>query len=232
MNELVHRAGYTRAYRALEASGILAFSLAATYLGWLVWEGARAQAEVAGWILPLAVLLAILLADFVSGIFHFLADNFGTENTFWVGPNVIGPFREHHVHPRAMCDHDFIETNGNSCLICLPAMALDAALLAPAASPYHLFAAGLALGFFCGILLTNQFHKWSHLEDPGGLIGLLQRARLILEPRQHDVHHTPPFDRYYCITTGWLNAPLDRIKFFPRLERFIRWIVPGQGSPA
>ena len=65
------------------------------------------------------------------------------------------------------------------------------------------------------ILLTNQFHKWSHLEDPPAWVALLQRTRLILSPVQHEVHHTPPFDRYYCITTGWMNPPLDWIGFFP-----------------
>jgi ubiquitin-conjugating enzyme E2 variant len=227
----VSREGYTKAYRAIEALGIVAFFLMAAFLGWRLYVGAVALPDHAWWVLLLAFFSAVLLADFISGLFHFLADNFGTEETLWVGPNVIGPFREHHVHPRAMCEHDFVETNGNSCLICLPAMGLVGAFIAPEASPWHLFAAGMALAFFFGILMTNQFHKWSHLEEPKGLVALLQRCRLILEPQQHDVHHTPPFDRYYCITTGWLNAPLDWIGFFPRLERFLRWATRSPRRP-
>jgi ubiquitin-conjugating enzyme E2 variant len=35
------------------------------------------------------------------------------------------------------------------------------------------------------------------------------------------VHHTAPFNRYYCITVGWMNWPLQAIRFFPAME----WLV-------
>src|SRR6267143_1353351 len=34
----------------------------------------------------------------------------------------------------------------------------------------------------------------------------------------HNLHHTEPFNRHYCITNGWLNPLLNKIKFFRRLE--------------
>jgi ubiquitin-conjugating enzyme E2 variant len=45
--------------------------------------------------------------------------------------------------------------------------------------------------------------------------------RLILPPGHHDVHHTAPYERHYCITSGWLNEPLNAIGFFRGLERLI-----------
>lgn len=39
--------------------------------------------------------------------------------------------------------------------------------------------------------------------------------------QHHDVHHTAPFDKYYCITTGWLNWPLTKIGFFKGLEKLV-----------
>jgi len=65
---------------------------------------------------------------------------------------------------------------------------------------------------------TNQFHKWAHQENPSAFARWLQRKRLVLEPAHHQRHHTRPFDVNYCITNGWLNPVLNRLKFFRRLE--------------
>ncbi len=35
------------------------------------------------------------------------------------------------------------------------------------------------------------------------------------------VHHTAPRDKYYCITVGWMNPVLDKIRFF----RFLEWAI-------
>ena len=49
----------------------------------------------------------------------------------------------------------------------------------------------------------------------------LQRARLIISPGHHSVHHAAPYTRNYCITVGWLNGPLRAVRFFETLERVI-----------
>jgi plasmanylethanolamine desaturase len=212
-------------YRYFEALAIVLFLAFEGVLLYGVWEGSQAHPDVAAWVMSAALLGAVLASDFVSGLFHFLADNFGDENTPILGPNVIGPFREHHVLPRKMVEHGFVETNGNNCLICLPAQVAVYCLIPATASPLFLFLATFLSLFFVGIFLTNQFHKWAHLERTPGWLAVLQKTRLILNPEQHDVHHTPPFDRYYCITTGWLNPVLDWLGFFSRLEATIRWVT-------
>jgi ubiquitin-conjugating enzyme E2 variant len=65
---------------------------------------------------------------------------------------------------------------------------------------------------------TNVFHKWAHQEVPPAYARPLQRLRLVLEPAHHELHHTEPFESHYCITNGWLNPLLNRIRFFRRLE--------------
>jgi plasmanylethanolamine desaturase len=52
-------------------------------------------------------------------------------------------------------------------------------------------------------------------------VGLLQSTGLILGRGVHAQHHARPYDASYCITTGWCNAGLERIRFFRTLERLI-----------
>jgi hypothetical protein len=38
------------------------------------------------------------------------------------GPNFIEPFREHHIDPKGIVGHDFVDANGNNSLASLPFM--------------------------------------------------------------------------------------------------------------
>ena len=40
----------------------------------------------------------------------------------------------------------------------------------------------------------------------------------------HQIHHSPPHEYYYCITSGWLNRPLDAIGFWTKAEAFIEYV--------
>ena len=53
------------------------------------------------------------------------------------------------------------------------------------------------------------------------VLKVLQKLHIILPPGHHQLHHSSPYDTYYCITTGWLNWPLAKIGFYRHAERFI-----------
>jgi ubiquitin-conjugating enzyme E2 variant len=53
----------------------------------------------------------------------------------------------------------------------------------------------------------------------------LQARGVLLGRTEHAAHHTRPYDRHYCITTGWCNRPLDAIEFFRRLESVVTAIT-------
>lgn len=215
----------SRAHWLLELSGILAFAVLAALIGYQVYLGAAALGLF--WVLPVLVLPAYLAADLASGLVHFLADNFGSEQTPVLGPNFIGPFRDHHVDPEGITRNGFVDNNGNNCLASLPLM-LPVWLLVPVSSTVWGYLFGAFFLVVClAVFLTNQFHKWAHMDEPPAWVRRLQTWNVILSKEHHDVHHESPYDTYYCITVGFWNPLLDRLRFFERAERLIRKSVPG-----
>jgi hypothetical protein len=88
--------------RVVDGSSMLAFFVLEFLLAREVWRGLhrprrRAARRLAG---AAAFIAGYLTADFASGLFHFLADNYGSTTKPFVGPVFIRPFREHHIDPR------------------------------------------------------------------------------------------------------------------------------------
>lgn len=170
---------------------------------------------------------AYLAADLFSGFVHFLLDNFGSAETPLFGPYFIKPFRDHHVDPLGITRNDFVDTNGNNCIASLPFM-LAVWLAVPVAETAWGYLFGAFFLFVClGVFLTNQFHKWAHMESPPAWAARLQSAGMILSREHHDVHHESPYDTYYCITVGVWDPLFDRLNLFERMERLMRRMLPG-----
>jgi len=215
----------SRGHYMLEVFGILCFAALAVLIFVELYGGAIRFGDL--WLAPILIILAYLAADFLSGFVHFLADNFGSYDTPILGPNFIEPFREHHVDPKGIVGNDFVDANGNNSLATLPFM-LFVWIAVPLETWYYGYLFGTFFLFLClAAFLTNQFHKWAHMEDPPAFVGWLQARGVILSREHHDVHHESPYDTYYCITAGFWNPLLDRIRFYERTERLIRRLVPG-----
>src|SRR5262249_45385042 len=122
-------------------------------------------------------------ADLVSGLVHWAADTWGNQTWPIVGPTLIRSFREHHIDAKAITRHDFVEANGATALVLLPLL-LGVHSIMPAGSSawtrlqYQGSLFTLSLTFF--VFMTNQIHKWAHLDQPPGSVRLLQKIRLIL----------------------------------------------------
>ena len=194
-------AGTSRGHYILEILGIVSFFVLALLMGAEIYQGMTTFGYL--WLLPVIAVIAYLAADFISGFVHFLADNFGSSEMPILGPGFISGFREHHVDPKGITRHDFVDTNGNNSLVSLPFM-----LLAWLVVPMETTVGGYFFGAFfllvcLAVFLTNQFHKWAHMEDPPSLALWLQRRGLILSEEHHDIHHASPYDTYYCITASF-----------------------------
>ena len=205
----------TRRQEVISCSALIgAFLL----LGWLGWRVVT-RLDLPQWWTFAAVVAGLAAADFGSGLVHWAADTWGRDDWPIVGPRLLVPFRVHHVNPADFLRRRFIDTNGEVAMIAVPV------LLALVAIPLDRWWGGpiAVFGFaFCGVgVLTNQIHQWAHMPSPPRVVRALQRCGLFLDRETHAAHHARPYDRRYCITTGWCNRPLDAIDFFRRLESLI-----------
>lgn len=173
------------------------------------------------WLVVLAIPIAHLSGDLVSGFVHWAADTYGSENTPVVGQSLIKPFRMHHLYPRDICVHNLVSTVGNTCILAVPVLALCLYLLWITDHGLLAFIILCTTLMAAATVATNLFHKWAHQESPSKGIRLLQRMRLVLDPDHHQLHHTQPFDKHYCITNGWLNPLLNKIGFFRKIEAIL-----------
>jgi ubiquitin-conjugating enzyme E2 variant len=211
-------AGYTRGHRIYELCGMVGCVASSLWLLVRVLE----SRPFSGWWVPLAALVGMLAADFVSGLFHWGFDTWGKVDTPVVGRLAIRTFRHHHVDAKAITRHDYIETNGHNYGLAFP-VALGVAIgLDPAtATLLHVFVGMSTLSLVVFVCMTSQIHKWAHQDSPSRFVVFLQRWRLIITPEHHSVHHIAPYLRNYCITVGWMNGPLHAVRFFETLERVI-----------
>ena len=170
------------------------------------------------WVLPVT-LAAYLFSDFVSGMVHFMGDTYCNPDTPIIGPGFIKPFRDHHVHPEAITIHDFVELTGNSCLAGIPLLGIAFVLFSESSGFLHFIILLFILFFSLSVIITNIFHKWAHQVNRSGIVLWLQRSGLILSPVNHAIHHSDPFNRHYCMTNGWLNPLLDKLKFFTAIKK-------------
>ncbi|MDH4282360.1 MAG: fatty acid desaturase family protein [Myxococcales bacterium] len=204
--------------------GVLAGSILATATLALFVASSLVRFATEGWWLAvlLALPLGVATIDLVTGIVHWACDRFGDATTPVVGPLLIRAFREHHVDPSQMVDHDWIETNGEPCVFTAPTLAV-LALLAPSVQSGPA-AAALTVVWTMATLgaCANQVHKWAHMPRAPWMARFLQRVGLALRPSEHACHHQSPYDSGYCISTGWMNPLLDRLGLWARLERLLR----------
>lgn len=155
------------------------------------------------------MLAAWLLADFISGLFHWFEDRYIAADTPLLGPLVGAPNDLHHREPQAFLRHGYWRRNWTT--IAAGSGGLVVAWLV-GAPPVVL----LACVF---VTQANEVHAWAHSRGKvGRLVDLLQQTGVIQSPRQHATHHRGDHRRGYCVMSDWLNPPLDACGFWRRLD--------------
>jgi hypothetical protein len=159
---------------------------------------ARFVAE--GWWLAVVISLPLGVAaiDFVTGMVHWGCDRFGDAAIPVVGPLLIRALREHHTNPTKMVGHDWIETNGEPCVLTGLALLVLAALAPEVRSELGATCVTIAWTMAVVGAWANQVHKWAHMDSAPRLARFLQHTGLALRPNEHACHHRAPHDSGYC----------------------------------
>lgn len=194
--------------RALEFGGIAAFS--ATY-AWAWWRLAASGMPNGVALGVLALPVSYYLADLLTGLIHWVCDSFGSAATPLWGPLLVGPFRRHHADPLQITRITLLENLGSSAIAGTAALWGAHPPLPDKAAPPSMLAAYLWqvwLGLVLFAVLSNLFHRWAHIPKRlrPAWIDRLQRLGLILDAREHRLHHQRPYRRNYCILSGWANG--------------------------
>ena len=172
-------------------------------------------------IILLKVILLILLADFISGIGHWLEDVYGNPNDTWIGRKIVQPNLQHHKTPRSFLQGSYWDRNGMVIIICVFLMIIIT----------------IIFGFYWGMFFVltylsqvNEIHAISHRSDKENnwLFRSLQKIGLIQTRKHHGWHHQAPYNCNYCILTAYLNPILDKLQFWFYIEMFLQKVLKIQ----
>ncbi len=161
---------------------------------------------------------AVLIADLLSGFFHWLEDTYGHEHWPLTGRFVTRPNVLHHHDPGHFTYHPWLVSSWVSMVIA--AMGLG-------------FAYGVGLLGWTTLVVAfvginaNQVHKWAHRprREKSSAIVFLQATGVLQSPAHHAMHHRGAKNTSYCVVTNYLNPVLDRLRFWRSLEWAVCWVT-------
>jgi hypothetical protein len=163
-------------------------------------------------IILLKVIGVILLADFISGVFHWLEDSFWSPETFILGKWIVVANLAHHKNGQDFIQKNYLESSWDLLLLGITIVSIA----------YSLNCLTWEITLFAVIIANaNQIHKWAHITRPQNkpyLINLLQKCYVLQRTQHHGQHHRSPNNSHYCIITNALNPILDKTHFWRGLE--------------
>jgi len=162
-------------------------------------------------------MLSIIVGDFGTGVFHWSVDNYGSLRTPIFGA-VCAAFQGHHQTPWTITFRSFANNIYKIAYGTIPALLLTALI------PMGLHARLFFTLFINWWMISQEFHKYSHMRQVPPVMKFLQDNFIILSRKEHGLHHTSPFEGHYCILTGICNKWLDQTQFFRYLEKIVfKW---------
>eukprot|EP01091_Cochliopodium_minus_P015458 TRINITY_DN550_c0_g1_i1.p1 TRINITY_DN550_c0_g1~~TRINITY_DN550_c0_g1_i1.p1 ORF type:complete len:238 (+),score=38.38 TRINITY_DN550_c0_g1_i1:70-783(+) len=148
-----------------------------------------------------------VMADVIAGFVHWFGDT-------WSGlgyDQYFKDFIEHHTDPLAMTKRDYFEGAFDTYIIYLVFIRLTGLHTSP------FLVCSSILG-----MQSNFCHRESHQHTKTfWIMKKLQNWGVIISPKSHHIHHTQPFNRDYCVFSGFCNPFFEYICFWRRFEKVI-----------
>ena len=162
----------------------------------------------------ISIIFACLLADFLSGIYHWIKDTYFGPFTPIIGKTIIWGSRLHHVRPRYILEFSDWE-------IFLGSAKWTLIWIVP-----FLFLTGInifIITLFIAISLNDVVHKHAHMKDTERPTwsSLMQKIYLFQSHEEHHLHHVMPHEINYCPITPYVNIVLEKINFWRSAENII-----------
>lgn len=198
-------------------------------LGSLAWAAVDVATDIAAGGSPLAVAGKVALngaaltggflaADVASGMMHHWADQYADPDS---SNKAVAKFakqsQRHHFFPGKLGNYGPAYWAHPLSLVAWAPLVASTALGAPAPVTSAL------IGLVGGTTHYGNFHNWSHMPDrdvpPVGKA--LQKMGIAISKREHGQHHGMPWNSDYCIVSGLMNKPLDKIEFWPKYEKMV-----------
>ena len=160
------------------------------------------------------VIACVLVADFLSGLFHWLEDAYGREHWPITGKLITRPNILHHYDPAYFTRHSWFESAQVLLVIGL-AVLLGAWALS-------LLSWKIILVVAIGVN-AKEIRKWVHQSrhKNSRLVSWLQDLGVLQSADHHATHHRGEKSTHYCVVTNYLNPLLERVGLWPSLERLI-----------
>lgn len=186
----------------------LGYSKAFTYtmvagMGWSIWALVKSPPSLSN--AAALVAFSLIVTDLISGLLHVVLDN---PRSLALAPirGLAQGFQRHHQNPSNIYEMPLYQH--------LYVMHMPLTFLFIAVLPFH--DAGMYVVFLSlviGLHVMQMAHLWAHLppDRVPGPVRLMHRSRVLLSKPEHDLHHTPPFDKDFCIMTGICNRPLNAL---------------------
>lgn len=156
------------------------------------------------------ILCGLFVADFLTGLIHWIEDRYGNPQWPMVG-EAIRANHQHHSRPREFLSGSFWSRNKEV----LIGTFVISGIFALVGALNLITVSAVVTGFFANEI-HGAAHKFPH-ENPVW-VRVLQKLGLMQSFQHHARHHRQRKDCHYCVMTNYVNPIVDFIRFFPILE--------------